>query len=116
MTFEIQNAVIKSVTLSNEDHGCLSAWLHLDYGCSGQGFGCSGQGFGGFMLWNPCHKTDATGLFVWRCMEISGVTEWSALKGRSLRVRSDHNGVEAIGHFLRDEWFCPREEFKKFEL
>ena len=36
---ETKNAVIESVRLTTDDHGCLSAWLMLDYGGSGQGFG-----------------------------------------------------------------------------
>lgn len=43
---EITNAVIESVSLTSDDHGCLSAWLHLNYGGSG-------QGFGGYVLYLP---------------------------------------------------------------
>ena len=43
---ESKNAVITSATITSDDHGMLSAWLHLDYGGSG-------QGFGGYCLYLP---------------------------------------------------------------
>ena len=43
---ETKNAVIESARLTTDDHGCLSAWLMLDYGGSG-------QGFGGYALYLP---------------------------------------------------------------
>lgn len=38
-TYYQRLARVQSFTLSNEDHGCLTLWLHLDYGGSLQGFG-----------------------------------------------------------------------------
>lgn len=110
MATEIKNAVIESVRLTSDDHGCLSAWLMLDYGGSG-------QGFGGYALYLPQtythHKLQSVaGHFIWRCLEIAGVSEWSKLPGKTIRVRGNHSGIEAIGHIVKDDWFCPREDFK----
>jgi hypothetical protein len=107
---EIKNAVIESVRLTNDDHGVLSAWLMLDYGGSG-------QGFGGYALYLPKsfnhHKLQSVaGHFIWRCMEVAGVSEWSKLPGKTIRVRGDRGGIEAIGHIVKDDWFCPRDDFK----
>ncbi len=111
MTIETQNAVIKSATITNDDHGLLSAWLTLDYGGSG-------QGFGGYALYLPKdwkHHGGANycGHFIWRCMEIAGVSEWSNLRGKTIRVRCDHGKVHAIGHIVKDDWFNPSEDFEK---
>lgn len=105
---DVKNAIITSVSMSNGDHGVLSAWLHLD-------FGGTGQGFGGYCLYAPLSKSgkDYTGQWIWRCMEIGGVDEWAALKGRPIRVRGDHSRIVAIGHILNDDWFEPDIEFKE---
>ena len=67
---ETKNAVIESARLTTDDHGCLSAWLMLDYGGSG-------QGFGGCALYLPRSFThhelkSVAGHFIWRVMEVAG--------------------------------------------
>lgn len=108
---ESKNAIIKSATITNDDHGVLTAWLTLDYGDS-----C--QGFGGYCLYLPKsfthHKRHTVaGHFIWRCMEIAGASAWDKLPGKTIRVRGTHSGIEAIGHIVKEDWFCPREDFKE---
>lgn len=112
---ETKNAVITSATIMNDDHGLLSAWLHLDYGDSGQGFG----GYALYLPKNYCHSTNQrnyAGHFIWRCMEVADVAEWSALKGKTIRVRCKHSEIYAIGHIVKNDWFNPSEDFKHMEL
>jgi hypothetical protein len=106
---ETKNAIIESVSLSTGDRGFLDCWLTLDYGGSG-------QGFGGYVLYLPKSYShhelkSVAGHFIFRVMEIAGVTEWDKLKGRTIRVRCEHSKVHAIGHIVRDEWFNPSEDF-----
>ena len=110
---EIKNAIIKSARITSDDHGLLSAWLMLDYGGTG-------QGFGGYALYLPKSFThhelkSVTGHFLWRTMEVAGVTEWGDLPGKSIRVRCNHTRVEAIGHVIKDDWFCPQRDFIEAE-
>ena len=105
---EICNAIIESARFDAE-HG-LSAWLMLDYGGSG-------QGFGGYMLYGPkgraAHEQGGNyaGHFIWRCLEIADVGDWSKLKGRTVRVKRSYSKVHAIGHIVKDDWFDPEKEF-----
>jgi len=108
---ETKNAVIKSADLDATEHGLLSGWLNLDYGDSG-------QGFGGWALYLPKsfkHHSimSHAGHWIWRVMEIAGVTRWEDLPGKTIRVRATFSSVEAIGHICKDDWFCPADDFKK---
>ena len=107
---EIKNAIIEDVKISTEN-GTLSCWLHLDYGDGSQ------QGFGGYALYLPksfkhCNIHSTAGHFLYRCMEIAGVSDWNAMKGKAIRVKAGYDGVEAIAHIIKEDWFNPKEDFK----
>ncbi len=111
---EVCNAVIESATITNDDHGLLTAWVFLDYGGSG-------QGFGGYALYLPKDFRAATnqknyaGHFIWRVMEVAGVSEWSKLRGKTVRVKAEHGKVHEIGHIVKNDWFNPAADFERMK-
>ena len=115
MEIETSNAIITSAIITNDDHGLLSSWLMLDYGGSG-------QGFGGYALYLPSSFTNHSpsarnyaGHWIWRVMEIAGVSRWDQLPGKTIRVRREHSKVHAIGHIVKNDWFNPSEDFARLE-
>jgi len=106
-----KNAIIRSVSLSRPDHGCLSAWLHVDHDGGT-------QGFGGYNLYSPflhkAMKQTAAGHFIWRCLEVIGVMDWDQLVGKAIRLRIEDGRIVAIGHIVKDNWFEPHSELERF--
>ncbi len=108
---EIKNAVIESAYFDTERG--LSAWIGLDYGDA-----CH-QSFGGYLLYAPkgwkAHesKGNYAGHFIYRCLEIAGVSDWQKMIGKTIRVKAEHGKVHAIGHIVKNDWFNPSEDFKE---
>jgi len=108
-----RNAIIESATLTTDDHGCLSGWINLDYGGSG-------QGFGGYALYLPqsfSHHDmmSVAGHWIWRVMEVAGVVRWADLPGKTVRVKASFDKVDGIGHITKDDWFFPSVDFREAE-
>lgn len=108
----IQNAIVERVSLDDSDRQILSAWLHLQYDGSG-------QGFGGYSLYLPSSFKNTggpnyCGHFIWRCMQIAGVSAWQDIPGKTIRVKQDSpfGSIIAIGHIVKEDWFDPKAEFE----
>lgn len=114
---EVTNAKIESVKIDNENHGCLTAWLFLRWGCSGCGFG--GYKLGHADKPNAAAKAgqpDYMAEFVRGCLNVvydDGFGTWDGLVGQPVRILHEGlgGGVVAIGHLFDDKWFCPRVQF-----
>ncbi len=110
MAIEERNAVISSATMEIEDHGSLSSFVHLSW--SG-----AGQGFGGHVLGRSEVRGDHgayCATWVLGILRAAGVTKWSDLPGKVVRIRHEWNKVHAIGHAIDDDkWFSADDEFER---
>lgn len=98
---ETKNAVITGASLGIE-RGMLTSFVYVEFDEGSQ------QGFGGFDL----TQFNSASHFIRRVLEIASVEEWRNLKGRAVRIKAEPYGIIiALGHFLKDEWFVPSEEF-----
>ncbi len=93
----IQNAKIKGTSLGFDEH--YSFWVYLSYGDS------SGQGFGGWSLGGEFTEYVIRGILT----TVIDHGAWEDLKGKPCRAKLEDGKVVAIGHFLEDKWFDPRE-------
>ena len=108
---ETKNAIIEKATITCGDRGLLDCWLTLDYGGAG-------QGFGGYALYLPKsfdhHRLESVaGHHIYRIMEVAGVDSWDKLKGKTIRVKCTWEHVSAIGHIVKDDWFCPEDDYRQ---
>jgi hypothetical protein len=94
---EVKNAKIDSTTLGFEDHGIFTAFLHLNYGGSAQGFG--GYSYQGLMSYK----------FLDGVLKTVGVDNWEDLPGKYIRVKCTRTKVVEIGNIIEDKWFNPEE-------
>ena len=114
MKTEIKNAKITGYSLGKESHGILTMLVHLE----GQGWGCSFGGYG-FDSWNEEKQRrigHAFGCeFISRVLETVGVDDVNKLKGASVRAETEGwgGGIVALGNFLKDDWFNPKELAKE---
>ena len=105
---KISNAIIMDVKLCLEAHGLLTAFIMLDYDDGVV------QGFGGYNFYSPSQNNNLysyAGRFIYRSMEVAGVSDWSKMVGRSVRAKSTYSKVIAIGHITRNDWFDPSVDF-----
>lgn len=105
----IRNATITDVSLGNGERGLLTAWLTLDYGGTV-------QSFGGYALYLPkgfkhYGIMSTAGHFIYRCMQVAGVSAWEEIPGKTVRVRIENGMAKAIGHITKDDWFDPSADF-----
>lgn len=121
LPLSVENGIIERVSLQNEGHGCLTGLVYLRYGK----INCA---FGGLRLAiidpdvnnllghkdYPGIEKNWCGEWIVRVLHTVGAERWEDLKGRAVRVMEGWGGeIVAIGHFMNDEWFCPREEWKE---
>lgn len=106
---KIENAKITGTTLGIEDHGILTAFVHVEFAGGGCGFG--GYGFDQWDAELKKRRGAGYGTDFIRCvLETVGVSNWEQLKGQHIRVEHEGWGgkILRIGHIINDKWFDPK--------
>lgn len=113
---EIHNAKIESTRLGIvEDHGFLDAALCVSWDPYEQVFG------GWLLQRDPASEqydiNGPAGHFIFRVLQIAGVSSWEELAGRYIRICYDRESgrIIGIGHIVDDDWFYPNKDFKNLK-
>lgn len=114
MEKKIENARIKSADLSMADHGCFTLWLNIEgdgWGCGVGGY-CLGKGYVGATKFEGSPKGIEE---IMRIMDVVGVSEFSELAGKYIRVETNGVGgiIKKFGNIVKDKWFDYEEFYKK---
>lgn len=89
-------AKIKRTQLGIEDHGILTAWLHLSYGGSGQGAG--GYALDSYDEKKKRRVGHACGTdFILGVLRAVGVDDWERVAGRTIIAITDTEYGKVIG-------------------
>lgn len=104
--YKIENAKIKSVSLSMGDHGCLTSNILLEgagWACYYGGY-CLGHGYLGAKEFDGSPKGIIS---LMRIMDTVGVEKWEDLKEKYIRVATKGwgNTIKIIGNIIKDKWF-----------
>lgn len=104
---KIANAKISDVSLTMEDHGCLTFYVTVEGAAWGVSLGgyCIGKGFLGA---DEFTAENGNGLeAMMRIMDVVGVSKWEDLKGQYCRVQFEDGGGRcySIGNIMKDKWF-----------
>ena len=110
----IENAIIEDVSISMEDHGCITFLVYIEGNGWFTSFGgyVNGHGYLGSDYWDGGGSAIVA---MMKIMDTVGVEKWEDLKGKYIRVESDGWGssIHKIGNILKDKWFDLKEFFEK---
>lgn len=111
---KIENAIIESAKLGFEYDNrflCLTLWLKSQCHCGS--FGGVNLGSRFQKKFNP-NAGDYAFWWIKRVFDIADVKSLDELKGKAIRIEIDENhSISAIGHIIKDDWFCPKKDFEE---
>ena len=107
----IENARIKNICVGYE-YGSLTVSISTEGDCWL-------QSFGDFSLGSQFRWTEHVNWSAWficSVFDTVGVHTLEDLIDEPIRIRREEGRIVAIGHFLKDVWFCPREVIDFMEI
>ena len=104
--YKIENALIKKVDISMEDHGCVTLQIELygdGWACAYGGY-CIGHGYLGAEDFDGSAKGMES---IARIMDVVGVSRFNDMSGKYVRVATKGWGdtIKIIGSIIKDKWF-----------
>lgn len=113
----IENAKIEDVSITMEDHGCLTFFLTLKGKSWGVVYGgyCIGHGYLGAKEFTAENGGGLVAMM--QIMDVVGVHRWEDLKGKYVRVESTGWGdpIYKIGNLIEDKWFDIKQFFSSYK-
>lgn len=113
----VENARITNVSISMEDHGCLTFMIALVGGGWAVNFGgyCIGHGY--LDADNFSAENGAGLVAMMKIMDVVGVSKWEDLKGKHCRIKSENrnSAIHVIGNILEDKWFDVKTFFEEYD-
>ena len=113
---EIENAKIEKVSITMEDHGCLTFYVNLkgNAWCTAFGGYCIGKGYLGAEEFTSENGGGLVAMM--RIMDTVGVHRWEDLAGKYIRVETrGWDSIKKIGNIIEDKWFDIEEFFKSYK-
>ena len=109
----IENAIITNVSISMQDHGCLTFNIMLEgagWDCNYGGY-CIGKGYLGANTFEA--ESGSRLVAMMKIMDTIGVERWEDLKGKYVRCKLNGWGgtIDEIGNIIKSKWFNVQEFF-----
>lgn len=107
----IENAIIKNVYVGYR-RGCLTMSILMERDGWLSSFG--NTSLGSKFRWTE--ESNWAAWFICSVLDTVGVDSVKGLIKKPIRIKIKDDGIVAIGHFLKDVWFCPEEKIKSIEI
>ena len=114
MEIEIENGRIVRADITFERGFILTCNIEFEFDGSGQaigGYSLGGDPFADTRLSKHHQQRNIAADFIGGMMSVADVDAFSALVGKIVRIKREGSlgPIVAVGHPIKDKWYCPKE-------